>query len=238
MTARISSALAGSAPTGPVTRRCAGTPRRGRRGSGRSRAPTAWVDRWPSGCWRPASRSSTFRPSSLRGSGSSTPAGPQDRRARCALDRVGVRTKGLRVLKVDGDLEALRMLTDRREALTRRRVQTVNRLQALLAELLPGKAKKDITPLQAKAMLATVRPRDIAGKELARNRGRGTGRTGRRRRQDQEGNRRTQGDGAGPRLHADGPARRGPGGRGPRPGRRRQRGPVRRPQPVRLLLID
>jgi len=77
---------------------------------------------------------------------------------------VGVRTKGLRVLKVDGDLEALRMLTDRREALTRRRVQTVNRLQALLAELLPGKAKKDITPLQAKAMLATVRPRDIAGK--------------------------------------------------------------------------
>ncbi len=47
----------------------------------------------------------------------------------------------------------MRMLTDRREALSRRRVQTVNRLQALLAELLPGQAKKDITPLQAKAML-------------------------------------------------------------------------------------
>jgi len=77
---------------------------------------------------------------------------------------VAVRTKGLRVLKVDGELEALRMLTDRREALTRWRVQTVNRLQALLAELLPGQAKKDITPLQAKGMLATVRPRDIAGK--------------------------------------------------------------------------
>ena len=77
---------------------------------------------------------------------------------------VAVRTEGLRVLKVDGELEALRLLTDRREALTRRRVQTVNRLQALLAELLPGQAKKDITPLQAKAMLARVRPRDIAGK--------------------------------------------------------------------------
>ena len=77
---------------------------------------------------------------------------------------VAVRTEGLRVLKIDGQLEALRMLTDRREALTRRRVQTVNRLQALLAELLPGQAKKDITPLQAKAMLASVRPRDIAGK--------------------------------------------------------------------------
>ncbi len=56
-----------------------------------------------------------------------------------------VRAENLRVLKVDGGLEALRMLTDRREALTRRRVQTVGRLQALLAELLPGQAKKDIT---------------------------------------------------------------------------------------------
>ena len=77
---------------------------------------------------------------------------------------VAVRTEGLRVLKVDGELEALRLRTDRREDLTRRRVQTVNRLQALLAELLPGQAKRDITTLQAKAMLASVCPRDIAGK--------------------------------------------------------------------------
>jgi transposase len=69
---------------------------------------------------------------------------------------------------VDGELEALRMLTDRREALTRRRVQTVCRLQALLAELLPGQAKRDITALQAKRLLATVRPRDIAGKTRRR----------------------------------------------------------------------
>jgi transposase len=79
-----------------------------------------------------------------------------------------VRTSGLRVLKVDGELEALRMLADRREALTRRRVQTIDRLQALLAELLPGQAKRDITPLQAKAMLVRVRPRDIAGKTRRR----------------------------------------------------------------------
>ncbi len=81
---------------------------------------------------------------------------------------VAVRTDTLRVLKVDGELEAMRLLTDRREALTRRRVQTVNRLQALLAELLPGQAKKDITPLQAKVMLASVRPRDVAGKTRRR----------------------------------------------------------------------
>ncbi len=81
---------------------------------------------------------------------------------------VAVRLEGLRVLKVDAELEALRMLTDRREALTRRRIQTVARLQALLAELLPGQAKKDIPTGQAKAMLASVRPRDIAGKTRRR----------------------------------------------------------------------
>ena len=81
---------------------------------------------------------------------------------------VAVRTTGLRVLQVDGELEALRMLTDRREALTRRRVQTVEPAAGLLAELLPGQAKKDLTARQAKAMLATVRPRDIAGKTRRR----------------------------------------------------------------------
>jgi transposase len=44
----------------------------------------------------------------------------------------------------------------------------VNRLQRLLAELVPGQAKKDLTALQAKAILASVRPRDIAGKTRRR----------------------------------------------------------------------
>jgi transposase len=81
---------------------------------------------------------------------------------------VAVRTKALRVLRRDGELEALRMLCDRREELTRLRVQTVNRLQRLLAELVPGTSKKDLTALQAKAILATVRPRDIAGRTRRR----------------------------------------------------------------------
>lgn len=85
-----------------------------------------------------------------------------------SIAMVAVRTEGLRVLERDGDLEALRMLVDRREALSRRRVQTVDRLQALLAELLPGQAKKDITTGQAKRLLASVRPRDIAGKTRRR----------------------------------------------------------------------
>jgi len=81
-----------------------------------------------------------------------------------AVAVVAVRTEGLRVLSYDEGLEALRMLADRREELTRQRVQTVNRLQRLLSELTPGKAKKDLTALQAKGILASVRPRDLAGK--------------------------------------------------------------------------
>ena len=69
---------------------------------------------------------------------------------------VAVRTKDLRVLRADGELEALRMLCDRREELTRLRVQTVNRLHRLLAELVPGTAKKDLTALQATAILVAV----------------------------------------------------------------------------------
>jgi transposase len=77
---------------------------------------------------------------------------------------VAVRTRTLRVLAYDEQLEVLRMLVDRREELTKRRIQTVNRLQRLLSELTPGKVKKDITALQAKAILSSVRPRDLVGK--------------------------------------------------------------------------
>ncbi len=85
-----------------------------------------------------------------------------------AVAVVAVRTSGLRVLAYDDELEALRMLVDRRDELTRTRVQTVNRLHRLLSELTPGKAKKDMTALQAKAILAGVRPRDLAGKTRRR----------------------------------------------------------------------
>jgi transposase len=85
-----------------------------------------------------------------------------------AVAVVAVRTKDLRVLSYDVELEALRMLVDRREELTRAKVQTVNRLQRLLSELTPGKANKDITVRQAKAILASVRPRDLAGKTRRR----------------------------------------------------------------------
>ncbi len=85
-----------------------------------------------------------------------------------AVAVVAVRTNGLRVLSYDVELEALRMLADRRDELGRQRVQTVNRLQRLLSELLPGQRKRDLSAAQAKTMRATVRPRDIAGKTRRR----------------------------------------------------------------------
>ena len=81
-----------------------------------------------------------------------------------SIAMVAVRTAGLRELRADGELEALRMLTDRRDELARQRVQTVNRLQRLLTELVPGHHKRDLSARQAKAILARVRPRDAAGK--------------------------------------------------------------------------
>lgn len=44
----------------------------------------------------------------------------------------------------DGELEALRMLADRRDKLAHHRVRTVNRLQRLLGELLPGQRTRDL----------------------------------------------------------------------------------------------
>ena len=81
---------------------------------------------------------------------------------------VAVRTTTLRGVAPDGELEALRMLTDRRDELAHLRVQTVNRIQRLLSELVPGQRKRDLSALQAKAILATVRPRDVVGKTRRR----------------------------------------------------------------------
>ena len=58
----------------------------------------------------------------------------------------------------------LRLLADRRDELSRTRAQTLNRLHRLLAELIPGGAPRHLTALQAKALLASVRPRDLPGR--------------------------------------------------------------------------
>jgi transposase len=85
-----------------------------------------------------------------------------------AVAMVALRTPRLNELAFDEELIALRLLTDRRDELSHLRVQTVNRLQRLLAELIPGGAKRDLSALQAKRLLASVKPRSLVGKTMRR----------------------------------------------------------------------
>jgi transposase len=81
---------------------------------------------------------------------------------------VALRSPGLRVVKVDDATAALRLLVDRRDELGAARTLTVNWLHRLLADLIAGGAKTFLSATQAKALLATVRPRDVVGKTRRR----------------------------------------------------------------------
>lgn len=81
---------------------------------------------------------------------------------------VGTRMTGLRPVVADDQLTVLRMLADRRRSLGEEHTRKVSQLHALLLELLPGGAKKDLSAAQAKALLAKVRPRDLVGKTRRR----------------------------------------------------------------------
>ncbi|GAA3948353.1 transposase [Actinoplanes auranticolor] len=77
---------------------------------------------------------------------------------------VALRTTGLRQVVVDDTTVALRLLVDRRDQLGRTRTEVVSRLHHLLLELMPGGAKKFLSATQARALLKTVRPRDVVGR--------------------------------------------------------------------------
>ncbi|MGN6605771.1 MAG: IS110 family transposase, partial [Jatrophihabitans sp.] len=72
---------------------------------------------------------------------------------------VGTRMAGLRPVVNDEQLATLRVLVDRRHVLGEDHTRMTNQLHALLLELIPGGAKKDLSAAQAKALLAKVRPR-------------------------------------------------------------------------------
>lgn len=75
-----------------------------------------------------------------------------------------LRTPGLREVHADDALVALRLLVDRRDELGVARTLTVNRLHRLFLDLIPGGAKKDLSAMQARALLATVHPTDVVGR--------------------------------------------------------------------------
>src|SRR6201996_4350560 len=72
---------------------------------------------------------------------------------------VALHTPGLRRVEVDDDLLVMGMLADRRDELGRARTQTVNRLHRILLELFPGGAKQFLSAQQARALVATIKPR-------------------------------------------------------------------------------
>ncbi|MDV6980233.1 IS110 family transposase [Mycobacterium intracellulare] len=74
--------------------------------------------------------------------------------------------RSLTSVVVDGTVIALRAIVDHRDDLVKTRTQTVNRLHVVLANLIPGGAKRDLTAERAVELLRKVRPRDAAGKTL------------------------------------------------------------------------
>jgi transposase len=77
---------------------------------------------------------------------------------------VAVRTPNLNQVRTDDHVVVVRMLADRRDELGVTRTAVVSRLHRLLLELVPGGAKTFLSVTQARAVLATVRPRDLVGK--------------------------------------------------------------------------
>jgi transposase len=76
---------------------------------------------------------------------------------------VGTRMSGLRPVVRNEQLEVLRLLVDRRRSIGEEHTRRISQLHALLLELIPGGAKKDLSAAQAKKLLAGVRPRDVVG---------------------------------------------------------------------------
>jgi hypothetical protein len=81
---------------------------------------------------------------------------------------VALRTPNLVQVCLDAGLQVMGMLVDRRDEPGCARTQTINRLHRLLLELVHGGAKKFLSAAQARALIATVKPRDLVGKTRRR----------------------------------------------------------------------
>ncbi|WP_240746769.1 IS110 family transposase [Cryptosporangium phraense] len=81
---------------------------------------------------------------------------------------VGTRMAGLRPFVDDEQLAVLQTLVDRRRSLGDDHIRMISQLHQVLLLLIPGGAKRFLSAAQAKSLLATVRPRDAAGKARRR----------------------------------------------------------------------
>jgi transposase len=85
-----------------------------------------------------------------------------------AIALAATRMRGLRLVSDDAQLAVLRVLADRRRSLGEDHIRMICQLHQLLADLIPGGAKKALSAAQARALLARVRPRDRAGQARRR----------------------------------------------------------------------
>jgi transposase len=71
---------------------------------------------------------------------------------------VALHHPGLHPVRAEDHSVVLRLLSERRDDLAEERTRTVNRLHALLRELVAGGAKRNLSAEQAAALLRGVRP--------------------------------------------------------------------------------
>jgi transposase len=81
-----------------------------------------------------------------------------------AVALAALNSPDLERVRADDHATALRLLASRRKELVGMRTQAVNRVHRELQILIPGGAKQGLSAARAKAMLASVRPRDEVGK--------------------------------------------------------------------------
>jgi len=77
---------------------------------------------------------------------------------------VGLHSRDLREVRRDDHSAALRLLANRRKELVDLRTQCVNRLHRDLVGLISGGTPQALTAVKAKALLASIRPRDEMGR--------------------------------------------------------------------------
>lgn len=105
----------------------------------------------------------------LLGSGSARKTDVTDA---ASVAAVAQRNERLHQVRAEDDTVILRLLSDRRDDLVAERTRTLNRLHVLLRDLHPGGAKRDLSTVQAAALLRTIRPLtpvDAQRKALARD---------------------------------------------------------------------
>ena len=165
-----SSGRAGSAPTATATRRCsppaAGTHERvwaveGCNGIGRHVAQRLVAD-GETVLDVPAKLSARAR---VFATGQGRKTDPVDAHS---VAVVALRTNGLRQVTSTTPPSRCGCWSTAATELGRARTETLNRLHQLLLELVPGGAKKFLSAPQARALLTTVRPRDLVGRTRRR----------------------------------------------------------------------